>query len=181
MNRFNQLDDIIAAISTPLGMGGIGIVRLSGQGCIELADHLFVGNKSLLEKKSHTLSYGKIICQGEVIDEALVSVMKAPQTYTKEDIVEINCHGGALITRKILEVVLNEGARLAEPGEFTKRAFLNGRMDLTQAEAVIDIIHSRTDLSRQAAVNQLEGRLKTEVRSMREENSRYDCRHRGSN
>ncbi len=169
MNRFNQLDDIIAAISTPLGMGGIGIVRLSGQGCIELVDRLFVGNKSLLEKKSHTLSYGKIVSNGVVIDEALVSVMKAPQTYTKEDIVEINCHGGALITRKILEMVLNEGARLAEPGEFTKRAFLNGRMDLTQAEAVIDLIHSRTDLSRQAAVNQLEGRLKIEVRSMREE------------
>lgn len=169
MNRLNQLDDMIAAISTPLGMGGIGIVRISGQGCIELVDRLFVGKKSLLEKKSHTLSYGKIVNHGEVIDEVLVSVMKAPQTYTKEDIVEINCHGGSLVTRRILEAVLNEGARLAEPGEFTKRAFLNGRMDLTQAEAVIDIIHSHTDLSRQAAVNQLEGRLKTEVRSMREE------------
>ncbi|WP_304508824.1 tRNA uridine-5-carboxymethylaminomethyl(34) synthesis GTPase MnmE [Anaerotignum sp.] len=169
MNRLNQLDDIIAAISTPLGMGGIGIVRISGQGSVELVDCLFEGKKSLLEKKSHTLSYGKIISRGEVIDEVLVSVMKEPQTYTKEDIVEINCHGGALVTRRILEAVLNEGARLAEPGEFTKRAFLNGRMDLTQAEAVIDIIHSHTDLSRQAAVNQLEGRLKTEVRSMREE------------
>lgn len=169
MNRLNQLDDIIAAISTPLGIGGIGIVRISGQGSIELIDRMFSGKKSLLEKKSHTLSYGKIISHGEVIDEVLVSVMKEPQTYTKEDIVEINCHGGALVTRRILEAVLNEGARLAEPGEFTKRAFLNGRMDLTQAEAVIDIIHSHTDLSRQAAVNQLEGRLKTEVRSMREE------------
>ncbi|WP_312070659.1 tRNA uridine-5-carboxymethylaminomethyl(34) synthesis GTPase MnmE [Anaerotignum propionicum] len=169
MNRFNHLDDIIAAISTPLGMGGIGIVRISGRGCIELADRLFQGKKSLLEKKSHTLSYGKIVSHGEIIDEALVSIMKAPQTYTKEDIVEINCHGGALVTRRILEAILNEGARLAEPGEFTKRAFLNGRMDLTQAEAVIDIIHSQTDLSRQAAVNQLEGRLKREVRSLRDE------------
>jgi len=169
MNRINQLDDIIAAISTPLGMGGIGIVRMSGQGCIELADRLFSGKKSLLEKKSHTLSYGKIMNQDEVIDEVLVSIMKAPQTYTKEDIVEINCHGGSLVTRRILEAILNTGARLAEPGEFTKRAFLNGRMDLTQAEAVIDLIHSQTDLSRQAAVNQLEGRLKTEVRSMRED------------
>lgn len=169
MNKFNQLDDVIAAISTPLGMGGIGIVRISGQGSIALVDCLFSGKKSLLEKKSHTLSYGKIVSHGEVIDEVLVSVMKAPQTYTKEDIVEINCHGGSLVTRRILEAVLNHGARLAEPGEFTKRAFLNGRMDLTQAEAVIDIIQSRTDLSRQAAVNQLEGRLKTEVRSMREE------------
>ncbi|MDD3393538.1 MAG: tRNA uridine-5-carboxymethylaminomethyl(34) synthesis GTPase MnmE [Anaerotignum sp.] len=169
MDRFNQLDDIIAAISTPLGMGGIGIVRISGQGSIALVDQLFFGKKSLLEKKSHTLSYGKIVSHGVVIDEVLVSVMKAPQTYTKEDVVEINCHGGSLVTRRILEAVLNQGARLAEPGEFTKRAFLNGRMDLTQAEAVIDIIQSRTDLSRQAAVNQLEGRLKTEVRSMREE------------
>ncbi|WMI81142.1 tRNA uridine-5-carboxymethylaminomethyl(34) synthesis GTPase MnmE [Anaerotignum sp. MB30-C6] len=169
MNRINQLDDIIAAISTPLGMGGIGIVRMSGQGCIALADRLFSGKKSLLEKKSHTLSYGKMVNQGEVIDEVLVSVMKGPQTYTKEDIVEINCHGGSLVTRRVLEAVLNQGARLAEPGEFTKRAFLNGRMDLTQAEAVIDLIHSQTDLSRQAAVNQLEGRLKKEVRSMREE------------
>ncbi len=169
MNRLNQLDDIIAAISTPLGMGGIGIVRVSGQDCIELVDRLFSGKKPLLAKKSHTLSYGKIIHHGEILDEVLVSVMKAPQTYTKEDIVEINCHGGSLVTRKILEAVLNEGARLAEPGEFTKRAFLNGRMDLTQAEAVIDIIHAHTDLSRQAAVNQLEGRLKTTVRSMRQE------------
>ncbi|WP_313528667.1 tRNA uridine-5-carboxymethylaminomethyl(34) synthesis GTPase MnmE [Anaerotignum sp.] len=168
MNRVNQLDDIIAAISTPLGMGGIGIVRMSGQGCIALADRLFSGKRSLLEKNSHTLSYGKIINQGEVIDEVLISVMKGPQTYTKEDIVEINCHGGSLVTRRVLEAVLNDGARLAEPGEFTKRAFLNGRMDLTQAEAVIDLIHSQTDLSRQAAVNQLEGRLKKEVRSMRE-------------
>ncbi|KXL54157.1 tRNA modification GTPase MnmE [Anaerotignum neopropionicum] len=169
MNRFNQLDDIIAAISTPLGVGGIGIVRISGGGSIELVDGLFSGKNTLLSKKSHTLSYGKIIHHGEIIDEALVSVMKAPQTYTKEDIVEINCHGGSLVTRRILEAVLNEGARLAEPGEFTKRAFLNGRMDLTQAEAVIDIINSHTDLSRQAAVNQLEGRLKIEVGSMRQE------------
>ncbi len=169
MNRLNHLDDIIAAISTPLGVGGIGIVRLSGIGCVALADGLFSGKKTLEQKKSHTLSYGKIISQNEVIDEVLVSVMKAPQTYTKEDIVEINCHGGALVTRRVLEAVLNAGARLAEPGEFTKRAFLNGRMDLTQAEAVIDLIHSQTDLSRQAAVNQLEGRLKIAVRSMREE------------
>ncbi|MDD4843816.1 MAG: tRNA uridine-5-carboxymethylaminomethyl(34) synthesis GTPase MnmE [Anaerotignum sp.] len=169
MNRLNQLDDSIAAISTPLGMGGIGIVRVSGQGCIELVDRLFSGKSSLLAKKTHTLSYGKIIHHGEVIDEVLVSVMKSPHTYTKDDIVEINCHGGSLVTRRILEAVLNEGARLAEPGEFTKRAFLNGRMDLTQAEAVIDIIHAHTDLSRQAAVNQLEGRLKSAVRSMRQE------------
>ncbi|MFV0314298.1 MAG: tRNA uridine-5-carboxymethylaminomethyl(34) synthesis GTPase MnmE [Anaerotignum sp.] len=170
MNLKNQLDDIIAAISTPLGSGGIGIVRMSGKGCIALADVLFSGNKSLLEKNSHTLSFGKIMDhQGEVIDEVLVSVMKAPKTYTTEDIVEINCHGGALVTRRVLEVLLNQGARLAEPGEFTKRAFLNGRIDLTQAEAVIDLIHAQTELSTKAALNQLEGRLKTQVRLMRED------------
>ena len=171
MKRNLQLDDIIAAISTPIGVGGIGIVRMSGAGSIPVADNIFRGKKKLSEKDSHTLSYGKIIDPGtnEVIDEVLVSVMKAPSTYTKEDVVEINCHGGSLVTRRVLEVLLNAGARLAEPGEFTKRSFLNGRMDLTQAEAVIDLINSRTELSRQAAVNQLEGRLKTEVRALREQ------------
>lgn len=170
MKRENRLDDIIAAISTPIGTGGIGIVRMSGAGCITLADTLFLGQKRLAEKPSHTLSYGKIIdSAGEIIDEVLVSIMKAPQTYTKEDIVEINCHGGPFVTRRILEALLEAGARLAEPGEFTKRSFLNGRIDLTQAEAVIDLIHSKTELSRQAAVGQLEGRLKKAVREMREE------------
>ncbi len=167
--KANGLDDIIAAISTPLGSGGIGIVRMSGAGCIALADTLFQGKKKLTEKATHTLSYGKIIDgkNAEVIDEVLVSVMKAPNTYTQEDIVEINCHGGFLVTQRVLQTVLLAGARLAEPGEFTKRGFLNGRIDLTQAEAIIDLIQSKTELSRQAAVNQLEGRLKTEVREMR--------------
>ena len=175
LQQANFLDDIIAAISTPLGSGGIGIVRMSGNGCIALADTIFQGKKKLTEKPSHTLSYGKITDgpDGEVIDEVLVSVMKAPHTYTKEDIVEVNCHGGFLVTqrvlKKLLETVLKYGARLAEPGEFTKRGFLNGRIDLTQAEAIIDLIQSKTELSRQAAVNQLEGRLKTEVRQMRQE------------
>ncbi len=171
MKREYMLDDVIAAISTPMGTGGIGIVRMSGAGCIALADEIFMGRKKLAEKASHTLSYGKITDgkKGEVIDEVLVSVMKAPHTYTKEDIVEINCHGGSLVTRRVLEAVLKTGARLAEPGEFTKRSFLNGRIDLTQAEAVIDLIHSKTELSRQAAVNQLEGRLKRTVREMRNE------------
>lgn len=171
MNEKNQLDDIIAAISTPLGTGGIGIVRLSGSGCISLLDRIFIGKKPLAQRKSHTLSYGKILEfeEGRVIDEVLVSVMKAPSTYTKEDIVEINCHGGSLVTRRILEAVLNLGVRLAEPGEFTKRSFLNGRIDLAQAEAVIDLIHSRTELSRQVAVNQLEGKLTQEVRQLRDQ------------
>ena len=170
LQQANFLDDIIAAISTPLGSGGIGIVRMSGNGCIALADTIFQGKKKLTENPSHTLSYGKITDgpDGEVIDEVLVSVMKAPHTYTKEDIVEVNCHG-FLVTQRVLQALLNAGARLAEPGEFTKRGFLNGRIDLTQAEAIIDLIQSKTELSRQAAVNQLEGRLKTEVRQMRQE------------
>ena len=157
LQQANFLDDIIAAISTPLGSGGIGIVRMSGNGCIALADTIFQGKKKLTEKPSHTLSYGKITDgpDGEVIDEVLVSVMKAPHTYTTEDIVEVNCHGGFLVTQRVLQALLNAGARLAEPGEFTKRGFLNGRIDLTQAEAIIDLIQSKTELSRQAAVNQL--------------------------
>lgn len=171
MKREYMLDDVIAAISTPLGTGGIGIVRMSGAGCIQMADMIFIGRKKLSEKSTHTLAYGKITdgAGGEIIDEVLVSVMKSPHTYTKEDIVEINCHGGSLVTKRVLEAVLKTGARLAEPGEFTKRSFLNGRIDLTQAEAVIDLIHSKTELSRRAAVNQLEGRLKKAVREMREE------------
>lgn len=167
----NHLDDIIAAISTPLGTGGIGIVRMSGSGCIALADTLFRGKKSLLDKESHTLSYGKIIegKTGAVIDEVLVSVMHAPNTYTTEDVVEINCHGGMLVTKRVLETLLNSGARLADAGEFTKRAFLNGRMDLTQAEGVIDLIHSQTEVSRESALQQMEGRLTKEVREMRGE------------
>ena len=157
MKREYMLDDVIAAISTPIGTGSIGIVRMSGAGCIALADSIFIGKKKLTEKATHTLSYGKITdgAGGEIIDEVLVSVMKAPHTYTKEDIVEINCHGGSLVTRRVLEAVLKTGARIAQPGEFTKRSFLNGRIDLTQAEAVIDLIESKTELSRQAAVNQL--------------------------
>ena len=165
-----RLDDTIAAISTG-GMGAIGIVRMSGEDCIALADKIFKSKKniSLLQKKSHTISYGNIIDNrtNDIIDEVLVTVMKAPNTYTKEDIVEINCHGGIIVMQKVLEIILNNGARLAEPGEFTKRSFLNGRIDLSQAEAVIDLIQSKTDISRQSAMNQLEGRLHKKVSDMR--------------
>ena len=165
------LDDIIAAISTPPGNGGIGIVRLSGKGCIEKADEIFKSRTGikLADKKSHTVTYGDITDGEEVIDEALVTVMKAPSTYTKEDIVEINCHGGNKVTSAVLDLVIKKGARLAEPGEFTKRAFLNGRIDLTQAEAVMDIIDAKTDAARKAAVNQLSGRLKEEISALRED------------
>ena len=137
------LDDTIAAISTPLGEGGIGIVRLSGKDAIPIADSLFYSPKGKLLSgtASHRILYGFIkdpfTC--EIVDEALVSIMRSPNTYTREDIVEINCHGGPLVLRRVLELVLKSGARLAEPGEFTKRAFLNGRIDLAQAEAVCDI------------------------------------------
>ena len=167
------LDDPIAAVSTPVGNGGIGIVRISGKGCVDIADKIFVSadGKKLAEKKSHTISYGKICdpVTGAVIDEVLVMLMLSPRTYTREDVVEINCHGGMLVTTKVLETVLNNGARSAEPGEFTKRAFLNGRIDLSQAEAVMDIIDSKTELSRKAAVSQLEGGLKNKVHELREE------------
>lgn len=166
-------NDTIAAISTPLGEGGIGIVRLSGGDSIQAAEKIFSSpkGKKLSDSGSHRMLYGfiKDPATGKTIDEVLVSVMKAPNTYTKEDVVEINCHGGILPLRKTLELVLREGARLAEPGEFTKRAFLNGRIDLSQAEAVIDIIRSKTDESRRLALEQLSsGGLSGEIASLRD-------------
>jgi tRNA modification GTPase len=166
-------EDTIAAISTPIGHGGIGIVRLSGSGALRIADRVFVSakKKKLREIGSHRILYGHIVDAGsrEVIDEVLVSVMRAPDTYTKEDIVEINCHGGPVPLNRILELLLDAGARLAEPGEFTRRAFLNGRIDLAQAEAVLDTINALTEKSRKAAVEQLQGRLSERVGKIREE------------
>ena len=167
------LNDVIAAISTPVGSGGIGIVRISGEGAVETADKIFVSadGKKLSEKESHTITYGHIkdTKTGEIIDEVLVMLMLAPRTYTAEDTVEINCHGGMLVTNKVLETALNNGARMAEPGEFTKRAFLNGRIDLSQAEAVMDLIDSKTELSRKTALTQLEGSIKEKVHGLRDE------------
>src|SRR4030065_999847 len=165
-------DDTIAAISTPIGRGGIGIVRLSGKDAVKIADRLFSSpkNKKLLISPSHRILYGHIInpSNGEVVDEALASVMKAPNTYTREDIVEINCHGGAVPLKRILELLIEGGARLAEPGEFTKRAFLNGRIDLVQSEAVFDIINSLTEQSRKAALEQLRGGLSEKIEAGRD-------------
>lgn len=162
-----DLTDTIAAISTPIGEGGIGIIRISGKDAIPLVDKIFLSpkGKRLTEVASHSLSYGFIIdpADNKKIDEVLVSVMKSPHTYTREDIVEINCHGGIIPLRKILELVLNSGARLAEPGEFTKRAFLNGRIDLSQAEAIIDIIKAKTDIAERLALQQLEGMLSKKI------------------
>lgn len=165
-----NLDDTIAALSTPAGSGGIGIVRISGPDAVAVADRLFVPakGKPLGERKSHTVSYGKIVYEGRVCDEVLVSIMRAPNTYTREDIAEINCHGGIRSVTAVLEAVLRSGARLAEPGEFTKRAFLNGRIDLTQAEAVADIISAKTDKSREAALKRLDGGLCAKIRALRE-------------
>ena len=167
------LDDAIAAISTPIGSGGIGIVRISGNGSVDIADRIFkaADGIKIKDKKSHTITFGSIIDPktGEKVDEALLMLMLAPRTYTKEDVVEINCHGGIYVTNKVLELVLNNGARLAEPGEFTKRAFLNGRIDLSQAEAVMDVIESKTELSRRSAVSQLGGSIRERVHELREE------------
>lgn len=165
------LDETICAISTPQGEGGIAIVRISGDKAIEIADKIYTNpnGKKLMGVKSHTINYGHIVDKdGAVIDEVLVSVMKAPHTYTGENVVEINCHGGIVSTRLILERTLEAGAILASPGEFTKRAFLNGRIDLSQAESVMDIIGSKTNLNHTIAVNQLGGRLSDQINSIRE-------------
>ena len=161
------MNDTICAISTALGVGAISIIRVSGEEAINKVASLFDG-KNLNEVKSHTIHYGHIINNGEVIDEVLVTVLKAPKTYTKEDIVEINSHGGISTTKKILEILIANGIRLAEPGEFTKRAFLNGRLDLTEAQAVNSLIKSRTDLERKLALNTLSGKVSKKINNVRE-------------
>lgn len=181
------MDDTIAAISTPIGEGGIGIIRLSGPESLRIADEIFMPKNGVKpsKRKSHSVMYGHVMksviasdpLRGErsnlscdkPIDEALLTVMKAPRTYTKEDIVEINCHGGIQAAKKVLDLVLDRGARLAEPGEFTKRAFLNGRIDLAQAEAVLDVIRSKTESSLKVAMAQLDGALSAEVDRIRDE------------
>ena len=162
--------DTIAAIATPPGEGAISIVRLSGDDAVTLADQVFKG-KDLTKFSTHTINYGHFIDPKtrEIIDEVMVSVLRAPKTFTREDTVEINCHGGIVPTNKILQVLLTNGARLAEPGEFTKRAFLHGRIDLAQAESVMDLIRAKTDRSMKAALNQLDGELSQLIRNLRQE------------
>lgn len=157
-----DLNDTIAAISTPIGEGGLAVVRMSGKDALKIADACFrpaKGNIKPSQAKSHTLHYGHIVRENEVVDEVMLAVLRKPNTYTREDMVEISCHGGILPARLVLETLIGCGARLAQAGEFTKRAFLNGRIDLTQAEAVIDVIHSRTDLALKIAQAQLAGGL----------------------
>lgn len=160
--------DTIVALSTPPGEGGISIVRMSGKKSVEILHGIFSSPDEKKNFISHTLSYGHIIdTDGGDVDEVLVGVMSAPGSYTKEDVVEINCHGGTASAKRIIELCCRKGARLANPGEFTRRAFLNGRIDLTQAEAVLDIIKSKTDAARRAALNQLEGKLNEAISSLR--------------
>lgn len=161
--------DTITAISTPVGEGAIAIVRLSGPKAVEIASNLFSG-KNLIEVDSHTIHYGKIIDPetNMIAEEVMVSVMRAPRTFTREDIVEINCHGGIVAVNRVLEIVLNQGARLAEPGEFTKRAFLNGRIDLSQAEAVMDLIRAKSDKAMSVALHQMDGRLSNLIQKLRQ-------------
>ena len=162
--------DTIAAISTPPGEGAISIVRMSGEEAVSIAQKVFSG-KDLTQAKSHTINYGHIVDPKthEEIDEVMVSLMLAPKTFTREDVVEINCHGGIVATNRILQLLLVNGARLAEPGEFTKRAFLHGRIDLTQAESVMDLIRAKTDRSMKIALNQLDGNLSHLIDSLRKD------------
>lgn len=162
--------DTIAAISTPIGEGGISIVRLSGEDAVAIANKLFKG-ADLTKVPTHTIHYGHIVDPKtqEVVDETMVSVLRAPKTFTREDMVEINCHGGMIVTNDILQLLLANGARMADPGEFTKRAFMNGRIDLTQAESVMDIVRAKTDKSRQVAMTQLAGGLLEKIKTMRQE------------
>ncbi|WP_018923287.1 tRNA uridine-5-carboxymethylaminomethyl(34) synthesis GTPase MnmE [Salsuginibacillus kocurii] len=163
--------DTIAAISTPSGEGAIAIVRISGDEALAIGDKIFRGRITLREAESHTIHYGKLIEpeDNEPIEEVMVSVLRAPRTFTTEDVIEINCHGGVVSVNRVLQLVLDQGARLAEPGEFTKRAFLNGRIDLSQAEGVMDLIRAKTDRAMNVALKQVEGRLADQVRRLRQE------------
>lgn len=160
--------DTIAAIATPFGTAGISIIRISGSEAIRLSNQVFKG-KNLTKVKSHTVTYGHIIDQqGKTIDEVLVTIMKAPKTFTAEDTVEISCHGGILVTQKVLERVLETGIKLAEPGEFSKRAYVNGRIDLTQAEAIMDLIHAKNENAMKLALSGLRGDIKKGIQDIRE-------------
>jgi tRNA modification GTPase len=163
--------DTIAAISTPVGEGGIAVIRVSGDEAVPVVDQVFQGSRPLAEVDSHTVHYGHIVHPktGKRLDEVLVTVMRAPRTFTREDVVEVSCHGGVVPVQAVLEALLTAGARLAEPGEFTKRAFLNGRIDLSQAEAVIDLIRSKTDRAARVAMQQAEGRLSRLIQKLRQD------------
>jgi tRNA modification GTPase len=163
-------EDTIASLSTPYGTGGIGIIRISGEKAFEVASKIFTAAKTMEDIESHTVTYGKIIdpVTKDIVDEVLLTKMCKPKTFTREDVIEINCHGGIVVLNRVLELLFKNGARPAEAGEFTKRAFLNGRIDLSQAEAIIDLINSKTVESSKAAISHLEGRLSTKLKEIRE-------------
>ena len=161
------MEDTIVAISTALGVSAISIIRVSGNEAIKIVNKI-TKFKKLDKVATHTINYDYIIENDKVIDEVLISVMKAPKTFTKEDVVEINCHGGIATTNKVLELLLTNGCRLAEPGEFTKRAFLNGRIDLIEAEGVMDLINSKTEISRNLAINQVNGSTSQLIKDLRQ-------------
>ena len=165
----NSTNDSIAAISTPIGEGAIALVRISGPAAVEIADKLFRGKERPSEFPSHVQRLGEIVDSDQLVDQVMLSVHRAPSSYTGENLVEISCHGGALISARVLEACLHAGARAAEPGEFTERAFRNGKMDLTQAEAVIDLIRAQTDLALRSASEQLQGRLGEKIHEIRDE------------
>ena len=166
----NDINDTITAISTPIGESGIGIVRISGRDALKVTDKIFVSKdgKKPSSFKTYTTHYGWIAEKSKIIDEVILTVMRAPKSYTKEDIVEINCHGGIVALRRVLDLVLENGCRLASPGEFTKRAFLNGRIDLAQAEAVLDIIRAKTDSALKIGTEQLKGALSFQINQIRD-------------
>ena len=164
--------DTIAAIATAMSPSGIGIIRISGEDTLDIIDRIYRskdGKKKISKCKSHTIHYGYIYDEDEVVDEVMVLLMKAPNSYTREDTVEIDCHGGVYVMKRILETVIKNGARPAEPGEFTKRAFLNGRIDLTQAESVIDVINAKNDFALKSSLNQLKGSVLVDIKKIREE------------
>lgn len=162
--------DTIAAVATAMNQGGINIIRISGQKSMQIIDEIFTGKgkKNVSQAESHTVHYGHIVDKEQIVDEVMVLILKSPRTYTKEDVVEIDCHGGIVVTKRILDLVLEHGARLAEPGEFTKRAFLNGRIDLSQAEAVMDVIASKNEYALKNSMAQLNGKMKRTIEDMRE-------------
>src|SRR5881398_45936 len=168
VNRSIVPGETIAAISTAAGEAAIALVRISGENAVEVADRIFRGKQRASDLQSHTQHLGEIIEDGVTIDQAMLAVHRAPTSYTGEDLVEISCHGGTLVTTKVLETCLRDGARAARPGEFTERAYLNGKIDLTQAEAVIDLIRARTDLALRSATEQLEGKLGEQIKGIRD-------------
>ena len=161
------MNDTIAAISTTTGVGAISIIRVSGDESIKIVNKIFK-EKDLEKVKSHTIHYGHIVYKDEIQDEVLVTIMKAPKTFTTEDVVEINCHGSIVVTKKILEILLTLGCRLADPGEFTKRAFLNGRIDLIEAEGVMDLINSKSESEKKLALNQIGGKVSNLIKDLRQ-------------